>query len=81
MKIFFTERAMSDYVDLSLKLQALVKKQFDLLLQNFRYPSLRVKKYDESQDIWQGRISSDYRFYFKIDGEIYTIITIKKHPK
>lgn len=81
MKTNFTERAMNDFVALSPKLQTLTKKQLNLLLKNLRYPSLRAKKYDESQNIWQARISRYYRLYFKIEGDTYIILTIKKHPK
>ncbi len=81
MKTHFTERAMNDFVALPAKLQTLTKKQLNLLLQDLRYPSLRTKKYDESQDIWQARISRGWRLYFKIEGDTYIILTIKKHPK
>lgn len=32
-------------------------------------------------NIWQARISKDWRFYFRIDYDRYSIITIIKHPK
>ncbi len=64
MKFRFSSRAERDYEALSLTLQARVDKQFVLLLQNLRHPSLKAKKYDEARDLWQGRITRDYRFYF-----------------
>ncbi len=81
MKTHFTERAMNDFVALPQKLQTSTKKQLNFLLKDLRYPSLRAKKYDEAQNIWQARITRDYRFYFKIEGDTYIILTIKKHPK
>ena len=81
MKFLLSGRAKWDYLKLTEKLQKAADKQFILLLKNLMHPSLRAKKYDETQDIWQARISKNYRFYFRITGDVYEIITILKHPK
>ncbi|MBF0319940.1 MAG: type II toxin-antitoxin system YoeB family toxin [Nitrospirae bacterium] len=81
MKLLFTAKALKDYESLTEKLQTLVDKQLDALLRDIRYPSLRAKKYNESQDIWQARINKEYRVYFCVKGDAYVIITICKHPK
>ncbi len=81
MKIYVTPKAKRDYEDLPVRLQRAVDKQLDFLLNNMRHPSLRAKKYDESNDIWQGRVNEDYRFYFRIVGEEYRILRIIPHPK
>lgn len=39
--------------------------------------SLRAKKYDEKNDLWQARVNDDWRFYFRM----YRIEEIRKHPK
>jgi plasmid maintenance system killer protein len=56
-------------------------KQVGLLEQDLRHPSLRAKKYDESQDLWQARVNKGWRFYFLIQGDIYYIVDIIPHPK
>jgi mRNA-degrading endonuclease RelE of RelBE toxin-antitoxin system len=56
-------------------------KQLAFLLSNLRHPSLRAKKYDGANDIWQVRVDDDYRFYFQIDGETYILLSIIPHPK
>ena len=81
MKIEFSEHALGDYENLLKTLQRTADKQFDFLLRNFQHPSLHAKKYDEAKNIWQGRITKNYRFYFKIIGDIYFIVRIIKHPK
>jgi hypothetical protein len=81
MEFVFTQKAVKDYEALTLKLQALVDKQLLALLNDIRYPSLNAKKYDKKQNIWQLRVSRDYRLYFLIDGDTYVIVTITKHPK
>lgn len=52
-----------------------------LLLENFRHPSLRTKKYDEPRNIWQARVNRDWRFYFVITGDTYLILNVIPHPK
>ena len=56
-------------------------KQMKFLEQNLRHPSLRAKKYGESQDLWQARVNKDWRFYFLIQDDIYYIVNIIPHPK
>jgi mRNA interferase RelE/StbE len=56
-------------------------KQSQLLLQNLHHPSLRAKKYDEAQDLWQARVNYTWRFYFRIVGDVYLMDEIKYHPK
>jgi hypothetical protein len=49
--------------------------------QSLRHPSLRAKKYDENQGIWQARVSRDWRFYFTIEKGAYNLHEIRAHPK
>ena len=56
-------------------------KQIEFLLLNIRHPSLCAKKYDELNGIWQARVNTNVRFYFKIEGDTYVLINIKYHPK
>jgi len=44
-------------------------------------PSLRAKKYDESQDLWQARVNKDWRFYSSSGMTFYYIVNIIPHPK
>jgi hypothetical protein len=41
-------------------------KQLRFLLANLGHPSLHAKKYSESLDVWQGKVTRDWRFYFRI---------------
>lgn len=56
-------------------------KQARLLRDNLRHPSIRAKKYDESRDVWQGRVNRDWRFYFLIKEDTYVILEVLPHPK
>jgi mRNA-degrading endonuclease RelE of RelBE toxin-antitoxin system len=81
MEIRFTARARKDFADLGPQLRAQVRKQLALLSESLRHPSLQAKKYDEAQDVWQGRVNRSYRFYFQISGDEYVIVRIIPHPK
>ena len=81
MNTEFSPRAARDYKSLSPELRVLVRKQLNLLRDNLRHPSLNAKKYGGTDDIWQGRVNRDYRFYFEIADGTYRIIAIVRHPK
>jgi mRNA-degrading endonuclease RelE of RelBE toxin-antitoxin system len=81
MRLEFTRRAEKEYGKLSAQLQRQADKQFDFLLENLRHPSLDAKKYGGTDDIWQGRVNRDYRFFFRIVDDSYHILMIVPHPK
>ena len=56
-------------------------KQWELLLENPAYPSLRAKEYRGTLDLWQARVNRGWRFYFTIEGNEYHLHEIKRHPK
>jgi hypothetical protein len=49
------------------------------LLDDIRHPSLRAKKHDAER--WQARVTRDWRFYFRIEGDAYIFLDIIPHPK
>ena len=81
MKVRFAERADKDYAALSANVRKAFGKQLAFLLENPRHPSLRAKKLEGSDDLWQARVNRGWRFYFKIEGDEYDIIGIVPHPK
>lgn len=81
MTASFTLRFRKQYQRLSSERQTKFEKQLAFLLSNLRHPSLRAKKYDESNDIWQARVDDDYRFYFQIAEDTYILLSIIPHPK
>jgi mRNA-degrading endonuclease RelE of RelBE toxin-antitoxin system len=80
MRLRFTERADKDYAGLLVNIRKAFAKQLRFLLANLRHPSLQAKKYREADDIWQGRVTRGWRFYFKIEGDEYIIFSIIPHP-
>ena len=81
MKVHFLPRFNQQLAVLSPEVQKKVDKQITFLLRDMRHPSLHAKKYDESQNIWQARVTLGWRFYFKILANTYYIVTLIPHPK
>jgi hypothetical protein len=81
MRLFYTERFQRSYADAPLQVQEQCEKQLAFLIQDFRHPSVRAKKYDETRNIWQGRVNRSWRFYFLIEGDTYYLLDIMTHPK
>jgi mRNA interferase RelE/StbE len=76
-----TARSLRDYRAAPAAVQKAFDKQAHLLAGNLHHPSLRAKKYGGAGDLWQARVNNSWRFYFTIDGDVYTIVTIIPHPK
>ena len=81
MRKDYSKRFLSSYNKAPFKIQKAFDKQADLLVKNVQHPSLRAKKYDESQDIWQARVDRHWRFYFIIKDDTYYFLDIILHPK
>ncbi len=81
MKIDYAERFIKSLEGAPPNIQKAFYKQAKLLLENLRHPSLRAKKYDEARNIWQARVTRDWRFYFTIQDDTYYLIDIIPHPK
>jgi len=81
MKLRFHPRIAAQLADAPSAVRKAFDKQVGLLAENLRHPSLRAKKYDEANDVWQARVTKGWRFYFQIEGETYTILSVRTHPK
>ena len=79
MIIFRSPRFNKDFFVLSLEIQKKVDKQLLFLVSDIRHPSLRAKKYDEADGVWQARVDDHYRFYFQINAGTYVILRVKPH--
>lgn len=79
MKVVTLKPFDNTYAAIPENIKRKVAKQIRFLTRSMRHPSLRAKKYDETNDIWQARIDKGYRFYFKIKGDVYILIKLIKH--
>jgi plasmid maintenance system killer protein len=81
MKLLYTERLRRSYAEAPESVRKAFDKQCALLRDKLRHPSLHAKKYDESRDVWQARVNMSWRFYFTIQNDSYTIVSLTPHPK
>ena len=71
MRLIRTPHFLRSFHKAPRSIQDAFDKQASLLLKNIRHPSLRAKKYDDVRDIWQARVTLDWRFYFTMEGGVY----------
>lgn len=80
MQIHLTDNARDDLSGAPLAVQKAFIKQIRMLVHNIRHRSIDAKKYvHEGEDLWQGRVTKSWRFYFIIEGDSYRIVEIRKH--
>ena len=58
-----------DYARLPQHIQERVAQKLALLAENLRHPALRVRKMQGAQDIWEGHITYEYCFTFRVVGD------------
>lgn len=81
MRLHYTDRFIADYASAPLSIQGAFDRKAVFLLTKLRHPSLRAKKYNEAEGIWQARVTDNWRFYFKIEDDLYYLLRIIPHPK
>ena len=81
MKVVLSDRAIESLQDAPVGVRRAFEKQLRFLVDNLLHPSLRAKKYDAVNDLWQARVNKDWRFYFTLVNDTYRIEKIIPHPK
>lgn len=80
MRFLTTEHFSKCYKDLPIDIQAQVDKQLSLLLENPKHPSLRIKEMQGTKgEIFEGRVSKNYRFTFQIEKDAYILRRVGPH--
>ena len=79
MRAVLTEPFVDSLIKAPPEIQKLLGKQLALLLRDFRHPSLQAKRYDAER--FQARVSQDWRFYYRREGDTYILLDLLPHPK
>ena len=79
MKFDRAERFKKQYQKLPQQIQRLTNQKLGFLLEDFRHPSLRVKKYKGEKDVWEASITMNYRFTFRIEDSTYRLRRVGTH--
>ncbi|MBM3175980.1 MAG: hypothetical protein FJZ93_09760 [Chloroflexi bacterium] len=81
MDILFTEQFEQAYEKLTTAEKQSVRKALALLGDNPKYPSLRVKKMEGKQNIWEACPSKRLRMTFEMAGETIFMRNVGEHDK
>ena len=79
MQLFRTERFVNDFQRLPADIQARAAKALEFFLANQRHPSLHVKKMEGTPDVWELRVSDNYRITFQFVREGVLLRRIGTH--
>ncbi len=80
MKFRVTEHFAKSYKKLPADIQAQVDIQISLPLENPKHPSLRIKKIQGTRgEIFEGRVSKNYRFTFQVEENTYILRKFGPH--
>jgi len=74
-----TKRFVKDYAALPDELRGRTEKAISVLLKSPHHPSLRIKKMEGQEDIWELRVSYSYRLTFQISGDTYILRRVGTH--
>jgi mRNA-degrading endonuclease RelE of RelBE toxin-antitoxin system len=81
VKITRTARFKKAWQELSKKEKALGRKALRNLATDLRYPALRVKKMQGTENIWEARASRSLRITFQIEGDKIILRNIGRHDE
>lgn len=79
MKLVFAKPLIKQYWKLPERIQEKTDEQIALLLENPKHPSLGIKKMECARDIWEGRITENYRFAFHVENDTYMLRKVGPH--
>ncbi|MBM3183415.1 MAG: hypothetical protein FJZ83_05195 [Chloroflexi bacterium] len=81
MDILFTEQFEQAYEKLTTAEKQSVRKALALLGDNPKYLSLRARKMEGKQNIWEARPSKRLRMTFEMAGETIFMRNVGEHDK
>jgi mRNA-degrading endonuclease YafQ of YafQ-DinJ toxin-antitoxin module len=69
MRLRKTRQFDTDLMKLPKQIQDAARKQYKLFKADPHHPSLRVKKMQKFEDVWEGHITKGYVFTFRWDSD------------
>ncbi len=79
MRVQTTRAFDPDFARLSNQLKDRAEKSIRLLLDDPRHPSLRLKRMQGAERIWEARITRAYRITLQMSGEVLILRRIGTH--
>lgn len=81
MNFIETSRFKRAYKSLPNDTKVRVKESLRMLAVNIKYPSLHTKKIKGTKDIWEARVSLDYRITFQIVKDYFVLRNVGHHDQ
>ncbi len=81
MRLQYTDRFQRAYNDLTDDDAERVKKTLRLLVANLRHPSLRVKRMQGTDHIWEASASLSIRLTFEMHGDLIVLRNVGAHDE
>jgi mRNA-degrading endonuclease YafQ of YafQ-DinJ toxin-antitoxin module len=85
MRLLRTNQFKREFKKLPQQVKERANRKLKLLLMNPRHPSLRVKKIKGEvrgyKDVFEGRITRNYRFLFRVEEDSYVLLTCGTHDE
>ncbi len=79
MKVSYTQSFQKDFQRLPKEIQESAEKKLEFFGDNTHHSPLKIKKMDGIRDIWEGRITDNYRFTFLVEGDVCILRRIGTH--
>lgn len=80
MNLNISDRASEQLAKLPVSIRKKANKNFNLLINNYRHPSLRSRKM-AGTPYYEARVDIHYRFIFEIENEMINIIAVGPHDE
>lgn len=81
MSILWSSKFKRNYKRLPAPIRKKFQKQLAFFLDNVKHPSLRVKKMEGREYVWEARIDKFYRFTFQKEGKNLILRTVGPHDE
>ncbi|MEW6572189.1 MAG: hypothetical protein AB1374_00925 [Bacillota bacterium] len=81
MNIYYSELFADKVKQLSIEVKRALKKKLELMMENPRHPSLRTKKIQGQDDIFEASVTMDIRITWQYTEDGILLRNIGEHDK
>ncbi|BAF58578.1 MAG: hypothetical protein HPY89_05920 [Pelotomaculum sp.] len=81
MNIYYSELFAEKVRQLPVEVKSILKKKLELMLENPRHPSLRTKKIQGQDNIFEASVTMDIRMTWQYTGDGILLRNIGEHDK
>ena len=79
MRISRTQRFVEDSMKLPSRIRKVLPRKLAYLAQDLAHPSLRVKRVQRYDGVYEASINMDYRLLFSVQDDVCMLLRIGRH--